>query len=109
MYSLFDIYGTVNLIAFAATDTSLKAATMAVCDMTGRPEVKRLLECISDELFDSKGVVKNSEVDQHELLSMWFKEALRLNSPAAGIFNRVALEDVKIKDITIRKGDIVSW
>ena len=43
-YSLFDIYGTVNLIAFAATDTSLKAATMAVCDMTGRPEVKRILD-----------------------------------------------------------------
>ena len=43
------------------------------------------------------------------MLGQWFKEALRLNSPAAGIFNRVALQDVKIKDITIRKGDIVSW
>ena len=101
------IMGTLNILIFAAFDTSQNMTMLNLCLMAERPEIREKVTKIADEIYDSTGKTTADIVDAHEDLSMFFKEAMRLESSSVATFSRIAMKDVIIKDITIRKGDEV--
>ena len=102
------IMGTLNLLMFAAFDTSQNMTILNLCLMAERPDIREKVAKIAEEIYDSRGNTTADIVDAHEDLSMYFKEAMRLESSTAAMFRRVAHKDVTIKDIIVRKGDEVT-
>ena len=102
-----EIIGTLNLIAFASQDTSQNLTMNNICMMANNPEVRKVLEFCAEEIYDEAGFTTVEKIEEHQNLSLFFKEACRMNNAAFGLFNRIATTDVQIKDITIRKGDSV--
>ena len=101
------IVSTLNLLIFAAFDTSQNMTMLTLCVMAERPDLREKVAKIADEIYDSKGKTSADIIDAHEDLSMFFKEAMRLEYSSIGTFSRIAIKEVTIKDITIRKGDEV--
>ena len=101
------IVGTLNLLIFAAFDTSQNMTMLTLCLMAERPDIREKVAKIADEIYDSTGKTTADIIDAHEDLSMFFKEAIRLEYSSFITFPRIAIKDVTIKDITIRKGDAV--
>ena len=107
MMDLDAIQGTLNVLMFAAFDSSQNMSILNLCLMAERPDIREHVTRIAGEIFDEKGNTTADIVDAHKELAMYLKEANRLESPSIGISDRIALKDVTIKDITVRKGDEV--
>ena len=105
--SINSIMGIINGLSFASFDTSLNTAILNLCVIAERPDIKEKLDKIADEIYDKDGITTADIADAHEELSMYIKEALRLESPILSLVGRIAVRDVNIKDIRVRKGDEV--
>ena len=82
-------------------------AILNLCQMAERPDIRDQVTKIANEIYDERGHTTADIVDGHEQLSMYIKEAMRLESPSVGISTRIATKDVTIRDIIVRKGDQV--
>ena len=102
-----EVFGTLNVISLASNDTSHNSAMLNLCMLAEKKELRDIVTRISDELYDSHGQTTPQKIESHQLLSRYFKEAMRLGNAAPGTFARVALKDVKILDVNIRKGDAI--
>lgn len=102
-----EIMGALNLMIFAAYDTTQNMAVLNICLLAERQDIREKVSKIAGEIFDKDGSTTADIIDSHEELTMYIKEAFRLENPSASKFVRVAIKDTKIKDITVRKGDCV--
>ena len=102
-----EVFGTLNVISLASNDTSHNSAMLNLCMLAENKELRDIVTRISDELYDSHGLTTPEKIESHQMLSRYFKEAMRLGNAAPGTFARVALKDVKILDVNIRKGDAI--
>ena len=108
MLSMQDIVGNVNIFVFAGTDTSQNTTELSLCRMAEIPDMIKLLQTASDRVYDKGSWLTSSARLEGDLfLSLWLKEALRMNTAPLRSLARQALEYVTIKDIKIKKGDIV--
>lgn len=104
-----ELYGTINLFIFAAEDTSQNMSKLNLCYMAEKPHLRKFLEDVAKDVFDSQGYTTADIIDAHEPLEQYFKEAMRLESPSYTTFARQAQSDVVLKDIKIRKGDFITF
>jgi cytochrome P450 len=101
------ILGTANILQIAGTDTTQNTSTMSLCFIAEHPEHQKIFEQINSRIYDEKGMIKDNALDTDAQLESWSKEALRLFNPATRSMARYALQDVKLKDLTIKKDDLV--
>jgi cytochrome P450 len=93
-----------NTLFFAGTDTTATVIASCLFEIARNPK-------ISEELVDEvKSVVKGVMVQPDELKALklvtaFIQEILRLYPPVFGTMGRLALHDVQINNVTVKKGD----
>lgn len=102
------ILGNVNLLQIAGTDTSQSCSIMALCKFAENPELQKEVRDINTRLYDENGCLVSELLDSDPQLDLWIKEVLRLYNPSNRLTLRIATKEVKLKDITVLKGDLVS-
>ncbi len=103
-----DLAGNYNLFFVAGTDTSQNTSKMALCHMADKPDCQKIIQSVLADIYDEQGITQKDKLDQNQLLDLWIKEALRLHNPVSRLNARMATRDVKLGDITVRKGDRIS-
>jgi len=102
-----DIYGTTNLIFFASSDTSQNVTKMGLCTLASREDLRKVIQKASDVIM-SHGEPTAREIENNPILTLWLKEALRLQNSISGTFAKIAKQDTTIGDIKIRRGDSIA-
>ena len=105
---LQQVVGFINIMQFTGTDTSQNATKQVICKMADREDLKELINSINSDIFDKNGITDNTKLNSHETLELWWRETLRIYSPAARVVPRIAKKDLVLKDLHIQKGDAVS-
>lgn len=106
--SVNEATGNYNLFLFAGSDTSQNSTKLALCHMADKPELKKIIDEINQEIYDGQGFTSQEVLNKSELLDRWAKETLRVHTPIGISTNRVALQDISIGKYHIQKGDSVS-
>lgn len=104
-----ELAGSINLFYFAGTDTSIHASTNSICYMSDNKELQEYVLSICKEIYDDKGFTEHLIMESNYKMNLWFKEVMRISGSIQRSFPRVALSEVKFKDFTVKKGDIVTF
>lgn len=105
--SISDIVGNFNIFLFAGTDTSKNLTKMSICRMANRPDIQKFLFSAQAEVYDQYGMTTDAILQSSAKLDLWMKEALRMHPPVKQTLFRLPTKDIKIADVTVRKGDFV--
>ena len=103
-----EIMGNYNLFHLAASDTSQNTTKTSICFQATHETIKKYVEEIAKEIYDSDGLTTTEIVDNNQKLTLWLKETLRVHNPAPRMNMRVALNDVSLGKFNVRKGDSVA-
>ena len=101
------VLGIVNLLQIAGNDTSSSTSVQSLCFAAQHPEHQKVFEDINTRMYDTDGNIDVDSIDSDKPLDLWVKEALRMFNPTNKLTPRVALQDVKLKDLLIKKDDTV--
>lgn len=102
-----DIVGNVNSFVLAGTDTSQNMTKITLTHIAQNPYFQKLFEEINQRVYGNGIITTSSKLENDAVLQLWLKEALRIHNPNGKTFPRIAVKDVTIKDIKVRKGDVV--
>jgi len=106
-----EVWPDVEIVAHSTTfilggvDTTSRALCMGLYLLDKNHDYIDKLRAEVD-MFYSKNVT-NDDLNKMELMQAFMKETFRLYSPAKSVFMREAIQDHKIGDVKIRKGDLV--
>jgi len=103
------LFGTINLLCLAGTDTAENIVMQMLIQMCESAEVKSYVrDKLNPELYKDSEILTKESFESSELLGPWLKESLRMNQSITQTGMRIAKRDVKLDDIVIRKGDYCS-
>ena len=97
----YEIMAQIFTFFVAGTETTSNLLIMANYCLAQNPEVQNRLR---EEISKYNGEITYEVLSKMEYLNAVVKEALRLYSPADGLFPRAATEDTMLGDVLIKKG-----
>ena len=102
-----DIINEFVTFFIADMDTTGHLIGMTLYHLTQNPRLQADLKKEREETYNQEVNVTADTLQKMDLLHAILKETLRFSTPAPSIFERAALEDHKLGDLDIRKGDLV--
>ena len=91
----------------AGMDTTGHLATIALYFLHKHPEYKVKMVDEIKQHYPFGQVPSIDDLNKLEFMTAFLKECFRVLTPVPGIFPRKALKDHSIKDINIKKGDVI--
>lgn len=89
-------------------DTAGHMLTMAIYYLSVYPEYKQKLYEEVKKLYTPGQNITIEELNKFEFMTALIKETLRMSTPLNDCFSRQALKDHYLKDIHVKKGDVVN-
>lgn len=102
--SVKEVIENCQLFQFAANDTSYQASTTLVSLLTQYPKIE---ERLRKEISTLPEDYNYDQVDKLTYLTATVKELLRYSPPTNGIQPRLVTKTMPIKDLRVKKGDLV--
>lgn len=103
-----DITNEFITFFMAGMDTTGHLVTMTLYNLAQNPEHLEKLKEEREARYNSTGKEVNVEnIQNMNVLGCVIKETLRHHTPAPTVFPREAVEDIKLKDLYIKKGTLV--
>ena len=106
-YSDEDIINEFVTFFIAGMDTTARLIGMALYQLTQHPEYLEQLEKERSEIYKSQKVTSVEGLNKMDILNCFLKETLRLYTPAPTSFIRRSQEDHYLKDLLVKKGELV--
>lgn len=106
-FSLNEVGANINILFITGTDTTGSLLSHLIYILWKYPEVYRKLMA---EIESNSAAIEKLDfeaIKNMEYLNAVVKEGLRLVSPAADVFPRIAIKDHKLGDLLIKKGTSV--
>jgi len=89
-------------------DTAGHMLTMAVYYMAAYPQYKARMTEEVLRLYTPGKPITIEELNKFEFMNIFLKEVLRMSTPINDVFSRKAIRDHYLKDIHIKKNDVVN-
>jgi cytochrome P450 len=102
--SVKEVMENVELFSFAANDTAFSGSGSLLSILKEHPDVE---EKLREEIASLKVDYVYEDVDKLEYLTACVKELLRYLPPVGGILPRQATQTFQLKDLVVKKGDLV--
>ena len=102
-----DIINEFVTFFVAGMDTTARLVAMTLYHLAKNPQYLKDLKEERMKTYNQEKVVTAETLQKMDVLHTVLKETLRLHTPASGMFGRSALQDHKLVDLDIKKGDIV--
>ena len=98
-----------EFVAFfaAGMDTTGHLVGMALYNLTQNPEFLQDLKEERQKTYNQETQVTADTLQKMDVLHSVLKETLRLHTPAPATFPRLVINDHKLGDLVIRKGDMI--
>ena len=88
-------------------DTTRHLIGITLYSLAQYPEFQQDLKKEREKAYNQEAALTADTLQTMDVLLSVLKEILRLDTTAPGTFAKVALEDLKLADLSIRKGDSV--
>lgn len=106
------IVADLYMFLLGATDTTPSAILAIITLLHWKPEefwkLKAEIDKVIPDDFDLTNLT-NEVIESVDYLSYFIKEILRYDAPLSSNSNQVALEDIDLGDIVIKKGTDIWW
>ena len=103
-----ELDGAMNLFMVAGTDSPEVISKMAICHMADKENLQELVGSFCEDLYGKTETTERSKIETNKKLQFWLKETLRMHNSISQTGMRRAKKDVQLKNLSIRKGDLVS-
>ena len=102
-----DIINEFITFFIAGMDTTGHLIGMTLYNLAQNPQYLKDLKEEREKIYNKENIISAENLQKMDLLHAMLKETLRMYTPSPGILGRVAVENHKLIDLDIRKGDLV--